>query len=49
MSAAASAHEVFSYAFSRDAPDTDMAGYPAILRAGYPVEAGYRISGWIFN
>jgi hypothetical protein len=29
----------------RDAPDTDFAGYPA----GYPVRAGYRISGRILG
>jgi hypothetical protein len=32
-----------------DAPDTDFARYPVTLKAGYPVMAGYRISGRIFN
>jgi hypothetical protein len=35
---------------TRDAPDTGtvFAGYPANPKAGYPVKAGYRISGRIF-
>ena len=37
---------------SRDGPDGSFAGYPAILKigfpAGYPVGAGYRISGRIY-
>jgi hypothetical protein len=34
---------------SRDAPDTVFAGYPANPKAGYPVRAGYRISGRILG
>jgi hypothetical protein len=33
----------------RDAPDTDFARYPANLKAGYPVQAGYQISSRIFT
>jgi hypothetical protein len=44
----------------RNAPDTVFAGYPANQKAGYPVRAGYRISGkgripdirpdtWLYN
>jgi hypothetical protein len=31
----------------RVAPDNDFAGHPANLKSGYPVGAGYWISGWI--
>jgi hypothetical protein len=33
----------------RDAPDTDFTRFPANLKAGYPVQAGYQISGRIIN
>jgi hypothetical protein len=32
---------------TRDALDTDLAGYPANPKAGYPVGVRYRISGRI--
>ena len=41
------------FVYIRDGPDSSFAGYPAILKpdtkfpARYPVDAGYRISGWI--
>jgi hypothetical protein len=28
----------FNCAFYRDAPDTDLTGYPANLKAGYPAQ-----------
>jgi hypothetical protein len=43
--------QVYSHLKTRDAPDTRLTGYPANSKAntGYPVVAGYRISGdsWI--
>jgi hypothetical protein len=39
------------FTVTRDTPDTgtDFAGYLTNLKDGYPVQAGYRISGWIFH
>jgi hypothetical protein len=38
-----------SYIYKKDAPDTHLAEYPAIPKAGYPVGAEHRKSGRILN
>ena len=43
------------FVYIRDGPDNSFVGYPAILKpdtkfpARYPVDARYRISGWILD